>query len=73
MVPFKSLLVNSLLFTGLISVPKVLHYSILDNNFVQFCRKNVVSLSNGVSANVVFVWEEVCGSYHTHNSILEHS
>ncbi|KAM1078361.1 hypothetical protein ACFX19_026043 [Malus domestica] len=33
-------------------------------------RKNVVSLPNGVFAHVIFVWEEVCWTYHTHNPVI---
>jgi hypothetical protein len=28
------------------------------------CRENVVLLSVSLHANVIFIWEEVCGSYH---------
>lgn len=34
-------------------------------------RKDVVSLSNGVFAHVIFIWEEVCWSFNTHHPIFE--
>ena len=33
--------------------------------FTMSCREDVVSLSNGVFANVLHLWEEVCWPNHT--------
>lgn len=50
-------------------LPPLHNFYLLSYNFLTFpiCRKNVVSLSNGISANVIFVWQEVCWTYHSHN------
>ena len=42
-----------------------------DNMECNACRTNVVSLSDGVSANVVFVWKEIRGSHQRHYSLSQ--
>lgn len=41
------------------------------NHIFMLNRKDVVSLSDGLFANVILIWQEVCWSNHTNNIIFE--
>lgn len=39
--------------------------------FFLLCRKDVVSLPNGLFANVLLIWKEVCWPNHTNSLVFE--
>lgn len=39
--------------------------------FIPLCRKDVVSLPDGLFANVIPIWEEICRSNYTNSFVFE--